>query len=314
MRKSTALIITSYLLVYIVWGSTYFFIKLGVQTIPPFLVVGLRFFIGGLLFLLVCGLTGRLKRLPTVKELLSAMFMGTLLLMGGNALVTIAEKKVDSYLAALIISSTPLAIAVFNRLLFGIRLKPVVGIGIVLGLVGVAALLYDGRSFAPAFSPEILLLLAALTLWSFATCIGHRMPRHPDLFVNSGLQMFWVGLVCFAIQLVVSPAAFGALTGSSIASIFGVAYLATLGSLTFAAYTYLIMYEPAQRISSYALVNPPIAVLFGLLLGKETPVPFLMIGLPFSLAGIFLLLYGDTVVKKLRRQHSANGAPNNSIE
>jgi drug/metabolite transporter (DMT)-like permease len=300
MRRSLPLIIFCYLAVYIVWGSTYYFIKLGVQTIPPFLVVGIRFFVGGVFFLLFCWLTGRIKRVPTGRELLSAIFMASFLLLGGNALVTIAQKRVDSYLAALVITATPLAVAAWNLVLFRIRLKPVAALGIVLGIAGVGVLLYNGKSFGSSLNPHMLLVLLAAVMWSLATSVGHRMPRHPDVFVNSGIQMFYVGVVCFVIQSVMAPKAFGVLAASSVPSMVGVAYLATIGSLTFAAFNYLLIHEPAQRVSSYSLVNPPIAVVFGLAIAGEKATPYLMVGLPFSLAGIALLLYGDRLLRKVR--------------
>lgn len=298
MKKSAVLIVISYLLVYLVWGSTYFFIKKSVETIPPFLVVGLRFIIAGIAFILIRLLSGGLRRFPDIKELFSAALMGSLLLIGGNGLVTVAEKRVDSYIAALVISSTPLAVAIINRLLFGIRPTRMVTSGIVLGITGIAIVLYDGRSLSGILSVHILLLVAGLTLWSLATCIGHRIKHYPDVFVSSGLQMFMVGVICLGGQAALNPLSFVKLHYASTASIFSVLYLAGAGGIAFAAFNYLLLHEPAQRISSYALVNPTIAVFIGLLIGKETPQPYLLTGLPVLFCGIGLLLYGDTLLKK----------------
>jgi drug/metabolite transporter (DMT)-like permease len=297
MKKTAILIIACYMLIYIVWGSTYYFIRLAVQTIPPFLVVGIRFFVAGAAILSICLGTGRMRRCPTYKELLVAVLMGTLLLLGGNALVTIAQKHIDSYIAALVIACTPLAVAALNRVLFGIRTSRMVNAGIILGVIGIATLLYDGKSMGAIFTPYVILILAGLTLWSLATCIGHRLHHYPDVFVSSGLQMLYVGIVCIGGQLLVQPAAFAALPASSTASIIGVIYLAVAGGIAFAAYNYLLLHEPAQRITSYALVNPAIAVLIGLCIGKETPRPYLAIGLPILFLGISLLLYGNMLVK-----------------
>jgi drug/metabolite transporter (DMT)-like permease len=298
MKRSGILIIISYLLVYIVWGSTYFFIKISVETIAPFLVVGLRFMIAGLAFFVFSLLSGGLRRLPNIKEMFSAALMGSLLLIGGNGLVTVAEKRVDSYIAALVITSTPLAVAIINRLLFGIRPSRMVATGIALGIGGIAIILYDGRSLSGMFSFQILLLITGLALWSLATCIGHRIKHYPDVFVSSGLQMLFVGIICLAGQGILDPFSFVKLQTSSTASIFSVLYLAGAGGITFAAFNYLLLHEPAQRISSYALVNPAIAVFIGLLIGKETPQPYLALGLPVLFCGIGLLLYGDILVKK----------------
>jgi drug/metabolite transporter (DMT)-like permease len=313
MKKSASLIIISYLLVYLVWGSTYFFIKISVETIPPLLVVGLRFVIAGSAFIVICFLSGGLRRLPNIKEFLSAALMGCLLLIGGNGLVTVAEQKVDSYIAALVISSTPLAIAIINRLLFGIRPSRMVATGIAFGIGGIAIILYDGRSLSGIFSFHILLLIAGLALWSLATCIGHRIKHYPDVFVSSGLQMLIVGIICLSGQALINPFSFIQLHSATNASLFSVLYLATAGGIAFAAFNYLLLYEPAQRISSYALVNPAIAVLIGLLIGKETPQPFLLLGLPVLFCGIGLLLYGDILLKKVRIQKSEFRSQNSEV-
>lgn len=92
-ERNLPLIIFNYMVVYIVWGSTYFFIKIAVSSIPPFHVIGLRFFTGGLFFLLIILLSGRMKSFPSIKEILASAFLGLMLLLGGTGLVTIAEKN-----------------------------------------------------------------------------------------------------------------------------------------------------------------------------------------------------------------------------
>ena len=240
--------------------------------------------------------------------------MGCLLLIGGNGLVTVAEKRVDSYIAALVISSTPLAIAIINRLLFGIRPSRMVATGIALGIGGIAIILYDGRSLSGIFSFHILLLIAGLALWSLATCIGHRIKNYPDVFVSSGLQMLIVGTICLSGQAILNPFSLIQLQFASNASIFSVLYLAIAGGIAFAAFNYLLLFEPAQRISSYALVNPAIAVFIGLIIGKETPQPFLLLGLPVLFCGIGLLLYGDIILKKASSQNPVVRIQNSELK
>jgi drug/metabolite transporter (DMT)-like permease len=122
MKKNTALVLASYLTLYIVWGSTYLAIRVAVATMPVFYLVGFRYSIAGLGFLILSAVTGRLKRLPSRKEIFAASFLGFFLLILGNGLVSLGEKTVDSYIAAIIISSTPFCVAFFNRLFFGERL------------------------------------------------------------------------------------------------------------------------------------------------------------------------------------------------
>lgn len=295
MKKATILILLSYLTIYIVWGSTYFFIKVAVETIPPFYVVGYRWLFGGIGLLIFTLLSGRIKTMPTMKEMLSSLVLGAFLLIGGNGLVTVAEKKVDSYLVALVLASTPFIIAFFDRVLLKKKISKVKILGIAMGLGGVAALMYNGHSLSGSLSPEMLLVLGGMLLWGFATSLGHTVKTHPDSLVNSGLQMLFIGIISLAGAFFFSPVSVPVAAYSS-ESWFGLVYLTILGSLAFCAYNYLIAHEPAIRISSYAFVNPVIAVGLGFIFGNESPVPFLHIGLPLIMLGLVLMLYGEMLV------------------
>ena len=252
--------------------------------------------------MLFAGLSGRLKQLPTLKEIGAAVFLGTFLLLIGNGIVTMAERKVDSYLVALIMASTPLVVAFFDWLLLKKAISPVGLCGIFLGVLGVAFLLYNGHSFAGAFRPEIIMVIMGLVM-GFATSLGHKIKVYPDSFVNSGLQMIDVGIVCGVGLLIFQPVLFKAMPVMSGRSLFGLWYLALVGSGAFCAYSYLISHEPAIRVVSYSFVNPLIAVLLGMWLDHEKPVPFLMFGIPLILGGLFLMLYGETVWLYIKRKH-----------
>jgi drug/metabolite transporter (DMT)-like permease len=300
MKKETALVILCYVTLYIVWSSTYFFIKQSVETIPPFFVVAARWIVGGVLLLGISAARGKLKPFPAPREILSAILLGSLLLLLGNGLISVAEVKIDSYVAALLASSTPILVAVFDSLIMGKRLTPVRIGAILLGFMGVALLLYDGRSLASSLNASVLIGLAGVLSWSLATSLGHRMPVAKDNTVNSGIQMLFVGLASLVLSLIFEPSPREFLPHVSAASWFGVAYLAIVGSLAFAAYTYLIAHEPAGRVVTYALVNPVLALILGLALGSETATPFLFAGLPLILMGLIFMLYGERLVEKLR--------------
>jgi drug/metabolite transporter (DMT)-like permease len=295
-------ILFAYLTLYIVWGSTYFFIKLAVETIPPFWVVGLRFLLGGSAFLVFAAATGRLRPLPGKREVLSAALLGLCLLAGGNGLVTAAEKTVDSHLAALVLAATPLAVALFDRFLVGKRISALRLAGILLGMGGVTLLVYDGHSLVGSFSPGILLVLGGLVSWSFATSLGHRVRTPPDAVTSSGIQMFTVGLAASLAMLMTGPPPAGLLDAVSMNSWIALGALAVAGSLAFAAYTWLIRREPAIRVVSYAFVNPLIAILLGMLVAGETPRPLLGPGTLLVLAGLALMLFGDALRERLARR------------
>jgi drug/metabolite transporter (DMT)-like permease len=300
MSRDTLKTIAAYLTIYIVWGSTYFFIKMALESFPPYPIVGLRFTVGGTL-LLVLGLAsskGRVSLSPA--SVLSGVLLGALLLFGANGLVTIAERKVDSYLVALVMAVVPLAVATFDRFLFHKTITWMRFIGIMIGFCGVVFLLYDGRSLRGSLSPHMLMVLAAMLLWSFGTSLAHRLPLPMDSRINSGIQMFFAGLVSLAIALISGHTPATVFAAVSLRSLFGLSYLAVVGSLAITAYAYLLVNEPSIRIVSYALVNPGIAVFLGLLFGNETAAPYLLLGFPLILIGLATMLYGDTLLRRLQ--------------
>jgi drug/metabolite transporter (DMT)-like permease len=229
-------------------------------------------------------------------------------MVGANGLVTIAEQEVDSYLVALVMAAVPLLVAFFDRLLFHKAHSWVRLGGIVVGVIGVALLLYEGRSVEASLSVETLMVVAAMLLWSFGTSLGQSLPLPRDLWVNSGLQMLWAGLVSLAIALLSGtvPAGFVATLfrpgAVSFEAWLGLGYLSVVGSAGFMAYSHLLVKEPSSRVVSYALVNPGIAVLLGLLVGRETLVPLFPYGLTLVLVGLLAMLYGDSLLRAWRRR------------
>jgi drug/metabolite transporter (DMT)-like permease len=304
-RRDAALIVLCYLTVYVVWGSTYFFIRQAVATIPPFYVVGLRWTAGGGLLLAFAAATGRLKRMPTLRQVGSSLALGFFLLLVGNGLISVAERTVDSYIAALLSAATPILVALFDRFLLKKRLAIMRVLGIAGGFAGVALLLYNGQPLGSALNTAILIDMAGVLSWSFATSLGHRFPVPGDSLVNSGVQMLFVGVVALAGSLAFGLPPAAVIAGASLLSLLSVLYLAVVGAIAYAAFTYLVTSEPAARVVSYALVNPLIALLLGLGLGAESPTPFLWAGVPLVLAALVLMLYGEKVVAWLKARRAA---------
>ncbi len=293
MKKNLTGIILSYLVVYIVWGSTYLFIKIAVASIPPFYVLALRFLAGGIVFLLIAWAGGKLKPLPNTKQVLSSMLLGVLLLLIGNGLVSIALGQTDSYIAALLIACTPFYVAGLNRLIYREKISMVRLVGIIAGVLGVALILYvPGHAFLK-ISPSILLIFAGLISWGTATSIGHNLPVYPNNLVNSGIQMLTAGILSLVVSLLFYPAPATILKSVTLSSGLAALYLTILGAGAFYAFNYLLQHEPSVRITSYSIVNPLIAVILGIIFGKERPVHFLLAGLPIIITGLVLMLYGD---------------------
>ena len=296
MRNNVGIIL-SYLTVYIVWGSTYLFIRMAVVSIPPFYLVAVRFLIGGAALLLISAASGKMKPLPGWKQILSAGLIGILMLVFGNGLVSLAEKTVDSYIAALIVSCTPLAVAFYNKTIFRVNIGKLSLAGIIIGVFGVGLLLYKGGNWTNGFTPGVILVLLALLSWSFAMSISSKLPVHTDNMINSGLQMAIAGAAALVFGLFVHPVGLKWVFHVTPLSWFSMGYLVVLGTLAFYTFSYLLKHEPAIRVSSYAIVNPLIAVLLGLFAAHEKPVPLLLFGMPLILIGIILLMYQDKFLK-----------------
>jgi drug/metabolite transporter (DMT)-like permease len=284
----------AYATLYLVWGSTYFAIKETVHTLHPALVVGIRFTLGGIMLLALGAALGRWRRAPSAAEWRTTLLLSVLLLLLGNGMVTWAEVEVDSYLAALIIASTPLAVAVFNRILFKMPVSLSGLAGILLGLLGVALVLYDGSSLFTSMNHSTWLILAAVISWALGTSLGKSLPTYPDVVVAGGLQSVFGGLWGLLVYAFVFRGPWPDFAVVSTASWLSLLYLIVPGSLAFVAFGYLVQHEPSSRVVSYALVNPAIAVLIGLGMGEKA-MPFLWAGLPLILAGVFLMLYGESL-------------------
>jgi len=299
VRKNLVPILLSYFAIYTVWGSTYLAISWSVATVPPYYVVAFRFLMSGLAFLLVAAISGKLKRRPNKKEYLSAAFLAVFLLLGGNGFVSIGEKTVDSYIAAIVISSTPFCVAFFNRVFFKERLSFPRLAGMLLGLAGVALLLYDGRAARFSFGWGMAFVTIGFISWGFGTSMSRTLTVHPDNFVNSGIEWTMAGLAALVISQFIYEPLPSLLPAITAKSWWGLIYLATVGAAALAAYNYLLKNEPTKRIVSYAIVNPLIAVLLGIVLGGEKAVPYLAPGMAIIIFGLVLILYGDTLAAAL---------------
>lgn len=299
MKSERLLIVFCYGLVYLVWGSTYFFIKGAVATVPAELVVALRFIGGALILAAIAWRNGAFKALPSLAQLGGSALIGALLLLMGNGLITVAEKTVPSYAVSLIAACSPLFIALFNILLFKTNISAVRFSGVAVGVFGIGLLLYDGTSIVGSLQPGVLIALTGILAWSFGTSIARALPKVPDVFLSTTVQMLTAGGSALVIALARDPAALAGLGSASAWSVASIVYLAVLGSLTLVAYNVLLVKEPSFRISSYALVNPLIAVFLGLVVSGEPPTPLLALGVPLVLCGLTLMLYGDTLLLKM---------------
>ncbi|EOV9016604.1 drug/metabolite exporter YedA [Cronobacter muytjensii] len=248
---------------YIIWGSTYFAIAVGVKSWPPFLMAGVRFLCAGVLLLSVLLLTGH--KLPARRPMLNAALIGVLLLAVGNGFVTVAEHQhVPSGIAAVMVATVPLFALVFSRF-FGIQTRKLEWLGVAIGLAGIV-LLNSGGNLSGNPWGALLILIGSLS-WAFGSVYGSRIEL-PVGMMAGAIEMLAAGLVLLVASL---------LTGErmtampDLSGFLAVGYLALFGSvIAISAYMYLIRNVSPAVATSYAYVNPVVAVLLGTGFGGES--------------------------------------------
>jgi drug/metabolite transporter (DMT)-like permease len=282
--------------VYIVWGSTYLAIGIAVETLPPFLMAGARFVVAGLIMGgIIAARRGMASLRVTGRQLLSCTVVGGALLLGGNAMVGVAEQDFPSGLAALIIASVPLWV-VLLRTVTGDRVAGVTLMGVALGFGGVALLVLPGGRPTGASVAGVLLLLAASVSWASGSFVSTRLSMPSDPFVSTSIQMVVGGLLAVVVGLATGEA--GAVDAStfSTSSALAFVYLITVGSLLgFTAYVWLLQNAPISKVATYAYVNPVIALLLGWIIRSESITTGMLLGAAIIVASVAFIVRRESV-------------------
>jgi drug/metabolite transporter (DMT)-like permease len=277
-------------IVYVVWGSTYLGIRVVVETMPPMLGAAARFVIaGGLLLAFLAARRGVAAVRPTRRQLRSAAIVGTLL-MGANAVISVAELHVPSGVAALIVASVPLWVILLRRV-SGDRPARATVAAVAVGFAGVALLLRPGEQSGDATVLGLLTVLAGAAMWASGAFTSTRVRLPADPLVSTGWQMLAGGLACAIGGLArgelpqVDPAAF------STRSIVALAYLVVFGSwVAFTAFAWLLQNAPISRVATYAFVNPMVAIILGALILGEVVTPVTLAGAAIIVASVALVI------------------------
>jgi drug/metabolite transporter (DMT)-like permease len=255
--------------IYVAWGSTFLAIALAVRTLPPFLAMSIRHIVAGALLLAWGYLRGAREPIGR-RELGAAAIFGGALFVGGHGALAWAQQRIPSGVAALVIASIPLWVALLDRAVFGQRLSRRAVIGLVVGFAGVA-LLVDPSGGGSIEVAGVVVALAAAASWAAGSLYSRGAPLPARPVVAAGLA----GLVGGVLLAVVAVAR-GELSDLDLAnvsgeSLFGVAYLVVVGSLIgFSSYVWLLRVAPISLVATYAYVNPVIAVLLGWALLDES--------------------------------------------
>ena len=283
------------LIVYLVWGSTYLAIRVVVQGgLPPLLGMGIRFLLAAPLLAGFVALRGGLGRLRiTRRELLAAAAVGTLLVAMGNGMVAVAEQTVPSGLAALLIASVPLLLVTL-RLTRRDMPRPLVWLGVIIGFIGVAFLGLQGGGMAEVKRWGVLLTLLAATCWGIGSFYSRSWGVPTDSLVATVYEMALGGSVAVALGLARGegiPRQVGALAASTWVA-FG--YLVVVGSMiAYTAYAWLLQNAPISLTSTYAYVNPAVAVVLGAVILSEPVTAVIVIGGGLAILGVALVVTAE---------------------
>jgi drug/metabolite transporter (DMT)-like permease len=264
-------------IVYIVWGSTYLAIRVADRTLPALLTSGARFLLAGtIVYTVILWRKGRGSVRVTRQEVLACAVVGSLLVTGGNGLVMVGEEHVASGLAALLIASVPLWVVVYRRAT-GDAVRAGTLLGVALGFAGVALLFLPGGGGAGGTVGGYVALLLAGPCWALGSFLSPRMSLPSDPFLSTSIQMLAGGVTSVVAGLARGETGHVDLGGVSGDSLLAFAYLVAIGSLVaFTAYVWLLQHAPVSKVSTYAYVNPVIAVFLGwLILGEKVTITIL---------------------------------------
>ena len=291
-RRVTPLVAANLAIVYLGWGSTYLAIRVMVRTVPPLLGAGLRFLVAGAIVLVAVRLHfGRDALRVDRRSLAAAALVGVLLPAGGNGLVTVAERHVPSGLAALLVALVPVWVTIAAALL-GERLTLLRVAGVVLGFAGVGVLLVPGGSGHASTAGMLLVVLAALS-WAIGSVASPRLPMPRNVWTATGIEMAAGGGAMLLGSLATGEAFSLHLGSLSAGSLEALGYLVVAGSIvTFSAYVWLLRSAPIALVSTYAFVNPLVAVGLGALILSERVTPAVAAATAMIVAAVVLITLG----------------------
>ncbi|HEX5875515.1 MAG TPA: EamA family transporter [Pyrinomonadaceae bacterium] len=291
-RPSRVRVVLAFAAVYVLWGSTYLAIRYAIETLPPFLMAGTRFFIAGAILFGLAGLNG--ERLSTsLPQWPKAFAIGALLLLCGNGGVTWAEKYIATGLAALLVATEPLWVVVLNWILSRRRPRAAVLLGILVGLAGVGLLVSDGFSRVESSGFSLAasgVVLVAAFAWAAGSVYANHRPIKGSTSMGAGMQMMAGGSLLLLLGVVAGDLPRLRTMNASWLSIGAFFYLLVFGSLVgFTAYSWLLKNVTPARAATYAYVNPVVAVLLGWLLASEPLTSRMMIAAGVIVGSVILI-------------------------
>ncbi|MFN4218749.1 MAG: drug/metabolite exporter YedA [Candidatus Bipolaricaulia bacterium] len=290
MSKTRWSVLAALAAIYLIWGSTYLAIRWAVETIPPFLMAGTRFFIAGALLYIWMRLRGTPK--PKLSHWVGATIVGGCLLLGGNGGVVWVEKGgFPSGLTALMIATVPLWMALLQWLR-GVRMGGGVAVGLLLGFAGIVLLIGPGElTIGSRVDPVgATVLIGASLSWAVGSLYSRRARLPESALLATAMEMLAGGVLLMLTGLAVGEQRAIRLEAISAHSLLSYLYLILFGSLVgFTAYIWLLRVTTPVLVSTYAYVNPVVAVLLGAMLAGEELTPRTLLAAVVIIAGVALI-------------------------
>ena len=295
--RSTApgwLVWTALWIVYIVWGSTYLAIRVVVETIPPLLGAGVRFGVAGLVLVAVLALQRGFAAVKPTRDQLGGAALVGLLLPGANAVVSVAEQEVPSSIAALLIASVPLWV-ILLRAGSGDRVSLRGVASVLVGFAGVALLVRPGEQSGDATVLGLLAVVGAALMWASGSFASPRLSLPRDPLASVGWQMLLGGIAIVAVGLALGEGGDVDVEAFSTRSLLALGYLIVFGSwVAYTAYAWLLQNAPISKVSTYAYVNPVVAIFLGWLILDEVVTATTLLGASIIVVSVALVVRTET--------------------
>ena len=264
-------VLLAFAIIYLVWGSTFLAIRVGVREVPPFLLAGIRFLIAGVVLLAWMRAKGTAS--PTVRQWFSATLLAVLIFVLDYGLLFWAERRVPSGIAAVMMATIPVFMTLSEILFLKTeRLTPRLGAALLVGIGGVLVLVSRSIGFgdSPIDTIGAIALIVAAIAWSVGSALTRKLPLPSSKAMSSGAQMLMGGVLLTLTSWLLGESHGFRVQAVSLKAWIALAYLIVAGSIVaFTAYVWLIHHESPTKVGTYAYVNPVVAVLLGYFLGGE---------------------------------------------
>ncbi len=281
------------------WGTTFLGIKIGIETIPPFILAGIRNFISGFIILTYLFYQKKLEKI-SIHQFARALLLSVLMIVLANGLTTYAEKYISSGLASLISTFNPLFVLVINLILGYEKLSLKTSVGIFFGIFGMF-MIYQSRVeelLVPAYRGGIIAILIAVLSWAIGTVITKKgSTKALSMLMNVGLQMIIAGFLLTSIQYILTPTI--TYETWTTRSVLAMIYLALFGSVVgYVAFSYLLTQVAATKVTILSYVNVVVALFLGWLLLDEEITLRIILATFFIISGVLIVNYKRKIIMR----------------